>query len=173
MNFNFKIVEIELGPRASIYTISIDGKEKTELELFLSNVGQEINEIEDSKERNKLKEALDFIVNRLKNTIPQKGCLDYYFEYDGKSTDVVEKIKQSLLRLYCLRFGKLLIIVGNGGIKPENIRTTQGKKDLDKAVKNLQYINDKIESAQKIGRFSFDDTGIITETSKIKFDWNE
>lgn len=170
MNFGFEIVEVIVGSRASVYTVLIEGREQTELDLFLTNVQKEIQEIEDAEERDRLKEAFDFIVNRLRSTIPSTGCQARYFEPDGRADDAVEKLKQNLLRLFCLRYGKLLVIVGNGGIKPPSIRRTQDKEDLDKAVKQLQYINKRLDEAQEANLFSFSEHGKITADSKKKFE---
>lgn len=170
MNFGFEIVEVKLGSSASVYTILIDGQSTTELDSFLEKVERYIREIEDPEKGEALKEAFDFIVRRLNMTIPSKGARSHYFDYDGRADDAVEKIKQSLLRLYCLRYGKLLIILGNGGIKPVSVRKTQDKEDLDEAVRKLQYINERINKEQQAGRFRFDDQGRITESSTKKFE---
>jgi hypothetical protein len=164
VNFGFKIVEVSLGKRASVYTIQIEGEEQTELDKFLAK-----------KEVQNEKEALEFIAYRLQATIPNKGAQKRFFdENEGKATDAVCKLKQSLLRCYCLRFGKLMIIAGSGGIKPRNIRRRQDKDDLDKAVKILQYVEKRIEEAQKLDQFEFSyNDGRITKDSKIKFEANE
>jgi hypothetical protein len=167
---NFELIEIQIGSKASIYTIHIEGEKKNELEKWIEKILSEIDNTksEDNEDYNKLKEALDFIVNRLKKTIPHKGAKEYYFEHDGKRTDAVVKLKNSILRLYCLRYGGLLLIVGNGGTKPAGIIKTQDKKELKEAVENLQVVESKIKEAQDMGEFNFSDNGEIT-TDKRRF----
>lgn len=160
MNFGFELIEVKLGKRASVYTIKIDGEDTTELDKFLSK-----------KEVQNEKDALDFIVNRLYNTIPNKSAQKRYFDLnEGKAIDAVAKLKHAFLRCYCLRYGKLLVIAGSGGFKPEETRRRQDKKDLDQAVKVLQYVDRRIQDSIDDENFGFyDENGEITDDSKIRF----
>lgn len=159
MNFGFEIIEVSLGKRASVYTIQIEGEEQTELNKFLSK-----------KEVQSEKQALEFIAYRLQEIIPNKGAQKRFFKPDGKAIDAVCKLKHSLLRCYCLRFGTLMIIAGGGGVKPRNIRRTQDKEDLNQAVKILQYVEKRIEEASNNQEFEFSySDGQITEKSKTHF----
>ncbi len=68
------------------------------------------------------------------------GNRDIYFENEG--TNCVYKFKDTgILRLYCIRYGSLAIIVGGGDTKEPWINTYQEKESLDKAVRMLRAID--------------------------------
>jgi hypothetical protein len=160
VKFGFEIVEVILGERCSIYTIRKEGESETELDKFLG-----------SEEVGEHSEALQFIANRISNIIPDKGAQQRFFEYESNATNAVMKLKHSQLRCYCLRFGKLMVIMGNGGVKPTGIRRTQEKEGLQHAVDTLIYVEQRITEAQREGKFSFyNDNGSITEDSKQTFE---
>jgi hypothetical protein len=162
VNFGFEIIQVSTGKRSTIYTIKIDGEELSELDKFLTN--PEVN-----KEESKV--PLRRITSDLIEEIPNRGAREYYFEYESSSTNAVCKLKHTQLRLYCLRFGKLMVIAGNGGVKPSNVRKTQDSKELQEIVNKLIYIEQRILEAQKNGNFQIlDNTGEISQNSKTSFD---
>lgn len=122
------------GEEASVYTLYDINEEVT---LFDKFVSENINSFKS--------EIIDILM-RL-NTIGKKtGAREQYFTLnEGKPGDLVCAIKDQpgrKLRLYCIRFGKSLIILGGGG--PKTTRTLQEDPKLTAENEILLKISDEI-----------------------------
>jgi len=111
------------GNKASVYSIIIGNEQETLFDKFLKeNVYLFTSEIKD-------------ILMRL-STIGQKtgARIDFFKEFEGRPGDGVCALYDkpgSKLRLYCIRYGSQLIVVGNGGPKPKSIRAFQENDKLE------------------------------------------
>lgn len=101
---------------ASLYVIKIDDDKKYEYTKFWEK-------FESSK---KLKWEFDLIDTRIE-TILMHGAEDEHFRLEGKGTKALPIELGSLLRLYCHRINKQILILGNGGYKPKNPDPTKNK----------------------------------------------
>ncbi|MFA6401222.1 MAG: hypothetical protein WCX31_06295 [Salinivirgaceae bacterium] len=134
---NLRLVKLKnfSGKGASVYSLYIEDANKTVFELFV-------------KENISHKSEINDILKRL-NTIGQKtGARETFFKHkEGKPSDGVcalFDIPDSILRLYCIRYGKTLIILGGGGLKPKHIRTFQEDEKLTKENYLLREISEQI-----------------------------
>lgn len=59
------------------------------------------------------------------------------------------KIRYSMILLSGTRSGAITLIVGDGGAKPKSVRAWQEVPELDRNVKHLMLISDKISEAIK------------------------
>lgn len=125
----FEIVEFCLGEKAAFYTIKLSGESETEIDKFLTKY---------SKEK---EEQIDAISLKIKQMAETRGCLDTLIT---KEYDNIYKFKEEKIRLFCLRFGKVAIILGGGGIKEPNIRATQDSVELTGYVKLLEFVDQEI-----------------------------
>lgn len=139
----FELVKIKelSGKKASIYTIVKEGDKKSLFEMFI-----EENSITFKSE------ILD-ILKRL-NTIANKtGAREGFFKLkEGKPGDGICALYDqpgSKLRLYCIRFGHEIIIIGGGGTKPKNISALQENDKLKSENYQLREIAQQIMKAQK------------------------
>jgi len=134
----FEIVELEgfSGNSAKIYSVIIDGEEDTLFEDFIS-----------SHEGNYEKEV-DDIVNRVMLIGNKHGARAQYFkEYEGIPGDgmcALYDMDESNLRLYCLRYGTLTVVLGGGGPKGKDIRAWQEDGDLNYFANMLIEISCRI-----------------------------
>lgn len=113
----FEIVELDefTGGGATIYSIALDDNEETLFDQFLEETTDQFpNETK-------------FLVRRIQ-AIAKLGARHNYFrpKSEGKfgTGDGVEALYDEPdvnLRLYCIKFGSIAIILGGGGYKPKDI----------------------------------------------------
>ncbi len=137
-----KLIQLS-GSKASIYSIFIEEHQKTSFDLFLE------------ENQNLFKNELKDIIGRLKVIGHKTGAQDYFFKLkEGSPGDGVCALydkPNSNLRLYCIRYGSDLIVIGGGGEKAKTIRALQENpklkaenyflRELSKAIK--QKMSDK------------------------------
>ena len=120
-------------------------------------------------------EILNFL-ERIRTINEKTGARESFFKpNEGKPGDLVcalFDVPNSNLRLYCIRFGNSLIILGGGGEKKKTIKAFQ---EVDK-LKEENYILREISAqiAERIKEkeitFSYDGTEI---TGELEFENNE
>jgi len=133
---NYEIVELShlSGNKAKIYSILPKGRNETLFDEFLkvyqAEYPNEINEI----------------VMKLKQIGCETGARDIYFKHEGdnefkrKNGEYVYRLYEkngNRLRLYCIKFSSVAIIIGGGGYKDKSIRKWQDDEKLAKEVKQI------------------------------------
>ena len=153
----FKIVQLSQfnGNKAGIYSVYLDDEQKTLFECFLrENITAFKSEIID--------------INKTINAINRKtGARETFFRLDegipGDGVVALYDEPESNLRLYCIRYGNSLVILGSGGYKPKTIRKLQDDPILKKENNFLREISilitERIKSREI--RFSEDGTGLF------------
>lgn len=136
----FKIVELEDFNCAAghIYSVSIDESETTIFEMFLQE--------NYDKYRNELEE----IAHKLNIMAGITGFTDTFFKMnEGKPGDGICAVTdlKGKLRLYCIRFGNILLILGGGGRK--TTRTYQEGPKLYSEIQLLQKVSEALSKAIK------------------------
>lgn len=121
---NYKIVKLNnlSGECASVYSVFDNEAEKTLFDSFIEeNKSLFLSELKD-------------ISSRLRVIGHKTGARETFFKLnEGVSGDGVcalFDIPDSNLRLYCIRYGTLLVILGSGGYKPKTIRALQDDPKL-------------------------------------------
>jgi hypothetical protein len=135
---NYEIVELEelSGPKATVYSIIKEGDRLTLFDHFIKE------HVENYKEE------LKCIINRLQQMGKTTGAREQYFKCnEGKPGDGVcalydEPGKE--LRLYCIRYGKVAILLGSGGPKKREIMAWQHDKKLTKEAQIIIGISKNI-----------------------------
>lgn len=122
MNYKLvKIVELS-GNKASVYSLYTENEKCTLFEKFMREYSISFKS-----------ETID-ILKRLKSIASKEGAREQYFKTrEGKPGDLVCALydrPNSQLRLYCIRLGGSLIILGSGGHKPKTIRALQSDPKL-------------------------------------------
>lgn len=124
------------GEAASTYTLRVEGSSGTLFEQFIKDGSISFKD-----------ETLD-ILKRLKTIAFKTGAREDFFKlHEGIPGDGVCALfdrPNSNLRLYCIRFGLPLIILGGGGHKPKSIKKWQEKEDLANAVRLLINLSAEI-----------------------------
>ncbi len=135
MNFEIEEIKELSGDAASIYSVTIEGEEKTLLEQFFEENAEyemELNEIAD----------------KLSVMGQETGCRwDYFKHYEGSSGDGVAVLKAGRLRLYCLYVDSTIVCFGSGGYKGPEIRAYQEDAGLNKKVDQMKAIAKRINKA--------------------------
>ena len=133
---NYRIVELTdySGEEATIYSIIEEGEQDTIFEKFIAaNMAEYKDEIKNIAQR------LYFIGNEV-------GAREQFFKTkEGKPGDLVSALydePDKHLRLYCVRFGSLAIIVGGGGAK--STRSWQEDENLSQEVKKMIKVSNDI-----------------------------
>lgn len=138
-----EIVKLEQfsGSLASVYSVVLDGEHQTLLNKFIAE-----NIISHKSETKN-------ILKRLMTIGHNTGArIDFFKEWEGKPGDGVCALydePDSKLRLYCIHYGKQIIIVGSGGEKPKKIRALQENDKLKDENYLLREISNQITNRIK------------------------
>lgn len=135
MNFDIEEIEELSGDAASIYSVTIEGEEKTLLEQFFEeNVAYETE--------------LNDIADKLSVMGQETGCRwDYFKHNEGSPGDGVAVLKAGRLRLYCLYVDTTIVCFGSGGYKGPEIRAYQEDAELNQKVEQMKAIAKRINKA--------------------------
>ncbi len=143
---NYKLVKLPKysGEEASIYTIYLFKEKKTLFGLF----------IEENK--NLFKSELKDLSSRLIVIGNDTGARNIYFkEHEGNPGDGICALFDkpgSNLRLYCIRYGSSLVVLGGGGPKAKSISAFQDDqklKDENYLLRNIaKEINKRIKERE-------------------------
>ena len=123
---NYEIVELEAysGREAKIYSVIPRGEEETLFEKFVDENRVEFkNEVKD-------------IIKTIYQIGHTTGARSSFFkQHEGKYGDFVcalYDVPEKNLRVYCIRFGMVAVILGGGGEKGEGVRAWQDDEKLSK-----------------------------------------
>lgn len=139
----YKIVELDefTGNEATIYSVILNDEGKTLFEKFI-----EENNVS-------FKDEIKFIFDRLETIGNYTGAREIFFKLkEGKPGDGVVALydePDSNLRLYCIRYGSQIIILGGGGHKPKSISAFQEDDKLTAENYLLQKLSREITSRIK------------------------
>jgi hypothetical protein len=134
---NYEIVELEpySGSEARIYSLIPMGENETLFENFVDEYKAEC--------RNEIKQILKTIYQIGHTT----GARSSFFKHhEGKYGDFVcalFDVPDKNLRVYCIRFGMVAVILGGGGEKGEGVRAWQDDEKLSKEANlMIEYAKD-------------------------------
>ena len=127
----------------TLYSLRFDGEKETELAKFLQS------------ELLREEKGFNGIVQRLLDMVDSFGFREQFFEMnEGSRTDSVVALKNGRIRLYCLRWSSILVIVGSGGIK--TAQTYQKDITLKNIVPELQELEKLVSRRQRSGEIEID-----------------
>jgi hypothetical protein len=122
---NYKIVKLAQfsGEAANIYSVFLFDKQKTLFDLFIDeNNISFISELKD-------------IFTRLIIIGKKTGArVNYFTEFEGAPGDGICALfdtPDKKLRLYCIKYGTSIVILGGGGHKPKPVRAFQEVEKLE------------------------------------------
>jgi hypothetical protein len=141
VKFRLEKIDNLSGQKTNIYSIFLNDDDKSLFEHFL----EENNEF--------YHEELIEILTRIKSISTKEGAREHLFKKaEGKLGDGIEALYDELnrkLRLYCIRYGSVLIVLGGGGAK--NVRALQDDPKLKKENYLLREISKLLTQAMKDG----------------------
>ncbi len=146
------------GQKASLYSIIMGGDSETLFEKFIRNhTTSHIKEIEQ--------------IFATLNAIGRKvGAQENFFrrKKEGKPGDGVEAIydyPNAKLRLYCIRFGNVTLLLGDGGEK--KVRAWQDDSQLSKSATEMIKVSKLLTQAIREGELTWTGNDF---TGKFEFD---
>ena len=133
MKFELKEIKQLTGKRCKIYSVQMEGDENTLFEQFLA------------KNETKFPDEVQDIFDNITIIGRRAGATDAYFrpKKEGKLGDGVEALfdfPRANLRLYAIRYGTVLLVLGGGGHKSKTIRAFQEDPKLIKENYLLRQI---------------------------------
>lgn len=150
---NYKIVQLSqfTGYHAGIYSIYLENEQETLFERFLK------------ENYNSFKSEIIDINKRLKTINNETGARNQFFRHnEGKPGDgicALFDLPDSNLRLYCIRFGNSLLILGGGGHKAKNLKAFQEDDKLTDENYLLREISEQITERIKNREIQFSEDG--------------
>jgi hypothetical protein len=147
----FELIELEnlSGPKATFYSVLIDDDSETLFEKFYH------------ENKDTFREELKSIVKTLDIVALDSGARRSYFkENEGKLGDLVCALydtPKSNLRLYSIRLGNTVIILGSGGQKSKSIRALQEDEKLTKENYLMRKLSDLLYKKIKEGEIYWQD----------------
>ncbi len=149
MSVEFEIEEYFKGEESTFYTIKLKGEAKSETEKFF----EEMATIDI--------ESTEFIAQRIEIMAEKTGCRDNFFKLKESSFfNNLCALSKGELRLYCLRYGNVAVVLGGGGIKPEGVASYQEIPELDEDVKILEKACELIDERIKEKEIQINDNSL-------------
>lgn len=142
---NFRIVRLDdlSGAKATIYSAILEEDEKDQMSLFDRFLAENSTAFRDE---------INNILSRIKTIADKTGSRDHFFKrWEGNPGDGVCALyddPERRLRLYCIRFGTTVLILGGGGDKPKPMKALQESEKLEYENKLVRIISSKL--AEKI-----------------------
>jgi len=162
---NCEIVKLEefSGDEASVYSIYIEEEEMTLYDKFvIENKANFLAEIND--------------INKRLISIGKIGAKDIYFKLNegapGDGVCALYDNPNSNLRLYCIRYGTSIVLVGGGGYKPKSIRALQEDKKLEDENYFLRKLSAEIKQRMQEKDLKFTNDYLDFE-GDINFNFND
>lgn len=133
------------GNKASVYSVIIDNDRETLFDKFLQ------------ENKNLFLSELRDILGRLKSIGYKAGAREGYFKLnEGNPSDGVCALyddPEKHLRLYCIRYGTQIVVLGGGG--PKDVRALQDDEKLTKENYFLRWLSQQITFRIKEGDITF------------------
>lgn len=143
-----KLVKLDKlsGQKTQIYSIVVDNDDKNLFEHFLAENDEAYHD-----------ELLE-ILTRIKSISNKEGAREHLFKKaEGKLGDGVEALydeSKRKLRLYCIRYGSVLLVLGGGGAK--NVRALQDDPKLKEDNYLLREISKRLSQTMQDGDLKWD-----------------
>lgn len=164
MKFRIQKLEQFTGEQAGIYSVFLEDEQQTMFERFLKeNISLFKSEIID-------------ITQRIKAINEKTGAREQYFKFKegipGDGICALYDLPEKHLRLYCIRYGGSLLILGGGGLKEKEIRAFQENEKLTEENYFLRKVSDLITERIKDGEIEY--TADYTQlTGNLDFNTDE
>jgi len=137
------------GDEASIYSVVHESDKTTLFEKFIK------------ENENSFKSELNDIVLRLKTMGEDTGAREHYFKTEegvpGDGVCALYDKPKNKLRLYCIRYGTTLLVLGGGGHKPKHMKKLQDDPKLTKENMIMRNVSKLINLKRSEGDISFSD----------------
>jgi hypothetical protein len=137
---NYEIVELQpySGSEAKVYSLIPMGEDETLFEMFVDEYKVEF------------KNEIKYIIQTIYQIGHTTGARSSFFkQHEGKYGDFVcalSDVPEKNLRVYCIRFGMVAVILGGGGEKAKGVRAWQDDEKLSKEANlMIEYAKDILQ----------------------------
>lgn len=160
----YKLVKLPSlsGNEASIYTVYLEDENCTLFERFVA------------ENRANHEQEVKNILGRLKSIGKSVGAKEYFFKQkEGKPGDLVCALydnPEKFLRLFCIRYGSLCIILGGGG--PKNVNAWQDDAILSEEANWMIDVSADIYKRIQEGEINWINGGMDLE-GDLKFNYDD
>jgi len=110
------------------------------------------------------------LVGRLKSMGTKTGVLDEFLKLNESETKNIAENMCAIfdspdkeMRIFCIKISEKIIIVGDGGPKPKNIRKWQDCSHLSRCARDMMIISELIKTYINNGTLSFSNNGLLFE----------
>lgn len=131
---NFKVELFVESAAANLYVVHFADESVDEFTKFLNSA-----RVKNNRHFGELTEKLRLILT-------SRGCRDKYFKNISSRDDCLVEIRaggKNGLRLFCIRYSPLFIVVGGGGVK--NTRTYNEDPVLNSQVERLKVVFEQMD----------------------------
>ena len=148
----FELVKILSGAKANIFTVKLAGDKYTLFEKFII------------ENKTKYSDELEDINHRILVMARKKGAREQFFKINegnpGDGVCALYDMPEKNLRLYCVRYGGVAVILGGGGEKPEGMIALQESVKLTEENYLMRDVSSSIMAALNEKRITWSDDGI-------------
>lgn len=146
-----EIVKIRTGGQASFFTVRII-EDFTLFEKFII------------ENKTKYPDELNYISDQIRAMASATGAREQFFKMDegfpGDGVCALYDLPGKNLRLYCIRYGSVSVILGGGGEKPKGMKALQESVKLTDENYFLRRVSSGITKALKNGLISWSEDGM-------------
>ena len=162
MSYRLEKIQSLSGNKASVYSVVVgDAKSSLFEQFILENKADYVDEVKD-------------IVNRVRSIGQKTGAKDIFFkEREGNLGDGVCALydrPSKNLRLYCIRYGNQIIVLGGGG--PKQVRALQDDPKLKAENYFLRKLSAEITERIREREITFSIDGLEFE-GNLAFETHE
>lgn len=144
------------GDKATVYTVQLSNGKDLFTQFLSENRGDYNEDIKD-------------ILQRLRTMATKTGAQEHFFKlHEGKPGDGVCALYDTPnknLRLYCVRMGNAIVILGGGG--PKKTRAYQDDPKLNSEANLLMEVSNVISEEMKANNLRFSDDELELEGNII------
>jgi hypothetical protein len=143
----FVVERMMQGKRGVLMTLREENSLQSETDSFFADVMQSHPE------------EATLLALKLEKMARHNGFQDQFFKMgEGSRMDNVCALSEGKLRLYCLRYGNILLIMGGGGVK--TTRTYEDDASLHSKVKTLQKMSKALDRMIRDGEVKLMEYGM-------------
>lgn len=148
MTFSLKRIDKLSGRKATVYSVQLDDGTDLFDQFLNENSAEYENDVKN-------------ILQRIRSISRKAGAQEHFFKTkEGNPGDGVCALydtPEKQLRLYCIRMGNTVIILGGGGPKAKEIRALQEDPKLKHENYLLRDISKELTDKMKNGEIRFSD----------------
>jgi hypothetical protein len=143
---NFRLVRLEdlSGIRATIYSAILEEDEKTSMTLLDHFVTEN-----KAAHRDEVKDILDRVITIGHTTGARENFFKIHEGVPGDGVCALYDDPNKKLRMYCIRFGSAVLVLGGGGPKSKSIKALQEDEKLTEENQYMRIISAAIAARIK------------------------